>query len=297
MSRSHPPTLLKLTERTLRDECGVQRGSRILVAVSGGPDSMALLHVFARLRRRIGLGLVAHGVDHGLRPEAAAELDLAGRLAQALDVPFDRTVVRVKDGGNLQARARAARLAALRRAAEESGALLIATAHHADDRAETVLMRILRGSMLRGLAVIPPRDGALIRPFIRAGREDILQHVERHGIAFAEDPSNRNRRFLRVRLRLDVMPLLESVSPSVVSHLNSLADELRAAPVPELRDEGGTPIPLKRAHLDQIRHALRRGRAPALVRLPGNRHVRVDPRKGTLELVFGSAGGVVARSG
>src|SRR4051794_15408587 len=103
MARSHPPTLLKIAERTLRDECDLAKGERILVAISGGGDSSALVHVLSLLAPRIGFSLVAHGVDHGMRPEASAELDLAESLCQKLFVPFSRTRVDVRPGGNLQA--------------------------------------------------------------------------------------------------------------------------------------------------------------------------------------------------
>jgi len=111
--RSHPPALLRRTARTLREETPLSRGDGVLVAVSGGGDSMALLHVLARLAPELGIQLWAHGVDHGLRPEAAAELDLAEQLARELGVPFSRSLLGISDGGNLQARAREARYAAL----------------------------------------------------------------------------------------------------------------------------------------------------------------------------------------
>jgi tRNA(Ile)-lysidine synthase len=135
MRPSHPPTLITLARRTIRDAALLRPGERVLAAVSGGPDSMALLHVLARLRKSEGHELSAHGVDHGLRREAAAELDQAEGLATALGIPFTRTLVAVAPGGNLQARARAARYEALRQAAEQLGAAVIATGHHADDRA------------------------------------------------------------------------------------------------------------------------------------------------------------------
>jgi tRNA(Ile)-lysidine synthase len=115
MPRSHPPSLLTITARTIQDEPLFGRGDRVLVAVSGGPDSMTLLHALAHLRGRVGHALAAHGVDHGLRPEAAAELDRAEAFARTLEVPFDRSRVDLRPGGNLQARARDARYAALRR--------------------------------------------------------------------------------------------------------------------------------------------------------------------------------------
>ena len=121
-----------------------------------------------------------------------------------LDVPFARTRVAVARGGNLQARARAARWDALRVAASRSGADRIATGHHADDRAETLIMRLLRGTTARGLAVLPPvdrRDGVRVRPLYRARRLDVEAHVARHRLPCARDPSNEDPRFLRTRVR------------------------------------------------------------------------------------------------
>jgi tRNA(Ile)-lysidine synthase len=227
MPRTHPPTLITLTRAALRESPTaplVPRGAVVLVAVSGGPDSMALLHVLALLRARLAFGLFAHGVDHGLRPAAVAELDLAGDLARSLDVPFSRSRVSLAPGGNLQARARTVRWEALRTAASQAGADRIATGHHADDRAETVLMRILRGTSPRGLAALPPLDGDRIRPFYRARRADIDEHVARHALPHAVDPSNRDPRFLRTRVRHEVLPLLERLSPRIVEHLCALAD-------------------------------------------------------------------------
>jgi tRNA(Ile)-lysidine synthase len=227
MPRTHPPTLITLTRAALREARGgplIPRGASVLVAVSGGPDSMALLHVLALLRSRLAFGLFAHGVDHGLRPAASAELDLAADLARSLEVPFSRSRVSLPPGGNLQARARTVRWEALRTAASRSGADRIATGHHADDRAETVLMRILRGTGPRGLAALPPVDGDRIRPFYRARRADIDAHVARHALPHAIDPSNRDPRFLRSRVRHEVLPMLEGLSPRVVEHLCALAD-------------------------------------------------------------------------
>jgi tRNA(Ile)-lysidine synthase len=185
---------------------------------------MALLHVLGLLRARHAFGLFAHGVDHGLRAAAAGELDVAEDFARRLEVPFTRSAVRVAPGGNLQARARAGRWEALRAAASRAGVDRIATGHHADDRAETVLMRILRGTGSRGLAALPPVDGDRIRPFCRARRADIDAHVARHALPHAIDPSNRDPRFLRTRVRHEVMPMLERLSPRIVEHLCGLAD-------------------------------------------------------------------------
>lgn len=280
-TRSHPPTLITLTRRTLLEECCVRKGQHLLVAVSGGPDSMALLHVLGILRPRLGFLLSAHGVDHGLRPEAAEELALARALAADLGVPFTTSRVDLSPGGNLQARARALRYGALSTAVIEHGAELLLTAHHAEDRAETVLIRLLRGSGPRGLAVLPARDGALCRPLIRARRADIEAHLRRHGLLVARDPSNADRRFLRVRVRAELLPLLETLSPSIVQHLNALADQMAVTPVGPPIDFGAeSPPALSRAHLLQLCRARQQRIAGARVSLPGGREAWVDLRTG-----------------
>jgi len=268
----------------LREECSIERGTRVLVAVSGGPDSMALLHVLSWLRKSFGIEIVAHGVDHGLRAEAASELDLAEGFARTLEVPFARTRLDLPPGGNLQARARALRYAALRAAAAAAGASLIATAHHADDRAETFLIRLLRGASPGALAVLPARDGDLIRPLIRARRTDVLAHLARHEVPYAEDPSNRDHRFVRVRVRREVLPLLESLSPRIVEQLTGLADELRDVSPLFIEVPDGS-----RVHLGRVqRHALRRllaGDAPrGRIRLRGGWEIRLDPHTGALRI-------------
>lgn len=225
MPRSHPPTLITLARAALRAHELAPPGTRVLAAVSGGPDSIALLDVLARLRGRCGFGLFAHGVDHGLRPESGAELDVAEDFAHSLNVPFGRTRVVVVQGGNLEARARDARWKALQDAAGRVGAHRIATGHHANDRAETVLIRILRGTGVRGLAVLPPREGGRIRPFFRARRDDIDAHVARHRLPHVHDPSNADARFLRNLVRRDLLPSLEVISPRVVEHLCRIADD------------------------------------------------------------------------
>lgn len=285
MARSHPPTLITLATRTLREECRVLRGDRILAAVSGGPDSMALLDVLARLAPKLGFELAAHGVDHGLRAEAEGELDLAEEHAGRLGVPFARSAVAVAPGGNLQARARAARYRALERAQRERGAALLATAHHADDRAETVLLRLLRGSGPRGLAVLPARSGTRIRPFIRAHRADVALHLDRHVVRFASDPSNRDRRYLRVRVREELLPLLVELSPGIVGHLNALADALLSPELPSELASDRAIVALGRAQRLLLGRARALGQRRARVRLSGGWEAQIDPKTGEAKLV------------
>ena len=281
MSRSHPPSLLRLVERLARDEGLFTRGEIVLCACSGGPDSTALLHALALLRKRVGHEVVAHGVDHGLRSEAAAELALAQQVAASVSVPFAITQLQVEPGGNLQARARTARLQALAAAAVAAGAVAIATGHTADDRAETWLLRLLRGSGPRGLAVLPPtatlpvplpeglaaKAPMLIRPLLRARRADVLAHLDRHRLAFAQDPSNADPRFTRVRVRHELVPLLEDLAPGVVDHLCSLADMLAVEADPL------ASLGLGRAQRQALERAQRLGRKGIELRLRGGRCV------------------------
>jgi tRNA(Ile)-lysidine synthase len=275
------PSLLTIAKRALTGEAELEPGAVLLAAVSGGPDSMALLHVLARLAPKLGISVHAHGVDHGLRVEASKELEVAEAFATHLGVPFGRSTLRVARGGNLQARARTARFEALAAAARGVGAHTIATAHHADDRAETVLLRLMRGAGPRGLAVLPPRaplggadDLELVRPLVRARRSDVLAHIERHAIPFASDPSNLDPRFLRVRVRRELMPLLEELAPGVVNHLVALADQLA-----ESADGGGSSFPLPRSSQAALAELARSRSTTARVWLPGALVVSFDPTR------------------
>jgi len=215
--------------RLTLDERGLLRGAtRVLVACSGGPDSQVLLHVLASLRDRHGCELVAAGVDHGLRPEAPEELNFAARLAAQLGLPFVSLRVVVPVGASLQAQAREARYAALLQCAREQGAQRVAVGHTMDDQAETVLARLLRGAGLEGLqGVVPRRADGVVRPLIDVRRRDVQRYAAEQQLAFAEDPSNRDERYLRVRVRRALLPQLEVENPRLTEHLAALADDVR----------------------------------------------------------------------
>ncbi len=271
------PSLPTLVERAVADDRVFTRGDLVLCAVSGGPDSSALMHVLAHLRGRLGHRLAACGVDHGLRAEAAGELARAAALAAGLGVPFEIVKVEVAEGGNLQSRARAARHQALREAATRLGAAVIATGHTADDRAETVISRLLRGAGPRGLAVLPPRDGMLVRPLIRALRSDVEAYVRRHAITTSADPSNADPRFQRVRIRIEVLPLLRTLAPRIVHSLCDLADQLAA-----VRDEPDPLVGLNAAQRKTVARAQAQGRPAARLLVRGAREVvaHLDGRAG-----------------
>jgi tRNA(Ile)-lysidine synthase len=186
----------------------------IVLAVSGGPDSIALMWLAARWRRTLARGprLIAVTVDHGLRAEAAREAREVKRLARALDLPH-RTMrwTGAKPRSGLPAAARNARYRLLAQAARSSGATHILTAHTRDDQAETLLMRLFRGSGIAGLAAMAPlteREGLwLARPFLNVSKSQLVATLKSAKIGFAEDPTNRDTHFTRPRIRA-VMPVL-----------------------------------------------------------------------------------------
>lgn len=180
----------------------------IVVAVSGGPDSVALMWLAARWRKALARGpdLLAVTVDHGLRPESAREAHDVKRLASSLGVAH-RTMrwSGEKPRSGVPAAARAARYRLLARAARQAGASHILTAHTRDDQAETLLMRLLRGSGIGGLAAMAresEREGVLIgRPFLNISKSQLVATLQKARIGYADDPTNRDTRFTRPRIR------------------------------------------------------------------------------------------------
>ena len=171
---------------------------RIGIAVSGGPDSVALLLLaHANQPERIE----AATVDHGLRADAAGEAEFVAALCRDLGVPHQTLTPASPITGNVQSAARIARYALLESWADARGLDWIATAHHADDQAETLLMRLNRGSGVAGLAGVRARNGRIIRPLLDWRRDELVAVVADAGITAVDDPSNRNDRFDRARLR------------------------------------------------------------------------------------------------
>ena len=198
-------------------------GETVLVAVSGGADSVALLHLLHELAPVWRLTLHVLHVDHGLRPDSAADGRFVRELGERLRVPV--AVERVHVGpGSVEAAARAARYAALEAAAARVGAARIALGHTLDDQAETVLMRVLEGAGVRGLAAIPPVRGRIIRPLLDIRRAALRDMLAAEGLDWVEDPSNRDPKFLRNRIRHELLPLLAAAySPDVVESLARVA--------------------------------------------------------------------------
>lgn len=208
-------------------------GSRLLAAISGGADSVALLHLLRLFAPRRQWNLVLAHLDHGLRRSSATDRRFVERLASDLGVECisehrDVAVERRRDE-SLEEAARRVRRAFLIESAKSASAVAIVTAHHRDDQAETVLMRLLRGvgpSSLRGIDAAGP--GPFVRPLLTLGRRDLRDWLERRGHTWREDRSNRDLRFDRNRVRHQLMPLLErSFNACAADHLVRIAERLR----------------------------------------------------------------------
>ena len=209
-------TAIPLTEaETGRYLAPLSRFSRVALAVSGGPDSLALLHLSADFARRHGLPMpVALTVDHDLRPGSKAEAETVARVADALGVPH--AILTWRHGpvdAGVQARAREARYDLMAACCTAHDIPALMTAHHLDDQAETFLMRLKRGSGLDGLAAIPEEGRwaglTLLRPLLEVSKARLIATAEAVGLPFVADPSNEDPRFERVRLRRAMAVLSE----------------------------------------------------------------------------------------
>ncbi|QLH70294.1 tRNA lysidine(34) synthetase TilS [Rhodopseudomonas palustris] len=216
----------------------------IVLAVSGGPDSLALMWLAARWWRSLkrGPALAVVTVDHGLRPEAAAEARAVKRLAASLDLPH-RTLrwSGDKPSTGIQAAARGARYRLLAKAAKTLGASHVMTAHTRDDQAETVLMRLSRGSGIAGLAAMAreiERDGVVLaRPLLDVPKARLIATLAKARIDFATDPSNADPRFTRPRLR-ELMPQLAAEGCDARSLVRLAVRAARADAALELMTDG-----------------------------------------------------------
>ncbi|MEN8189725.1 MAG: tRNA lysidine(34) synthetase TilS [Thermodesulfobacteriota bacterium] len=216
-----------LTSRQLADS-----GDAIVVGVSGGPDSMAMLHLLAL--SGLDLHLTGCYVDHGLRPdEIPAEIDLAGSQCALLGVPFEVKQIDVdhycrSKKLSTETGARILRYRALRELKDQVGADRIAVGHTADDQAEELLIRLLRGSGRGGLAAMQHKNNDIIRPLLDIRKERLLAFLEKEQISFVNDSSNLAPVFLRNRIRLQLLPFLaEHFNPSISDTLLQTVNILR----------------------------------------------------------------------
>src|SRR5436305_411523 len=206
--------LLHSLETFFRPPLSLERGDRAIVAFSGGADSTALLWGMARLAARRGAAVVAAHVDHGLDAGSAARADAAAATAERLGVPCvreRRPVPLLRAAGeSVEAAARRVRYAALEAVRARHGARWVATAHHRDDQAETVLLRLLYGSGLAGLAGVRPVHGTAVRPLLGLPRAALAAAVAAAGLTAVADPTNGDLAAARNRVRHQLLPALSS---------------------------------------------------------------------------------------
>ncbi|MFQ5802471.1 MAG: tRNA lysidine(34) synthetase TilS [Candidatus Methylomirabilales bacterium] len=205
----------------------IQPGEGVVVAVSGGADSIVLLHCLLRLRAGFSLTLHVAHFDHRLRESSRSDALFVQEVAASWGVPATTKswIREERRGRSLQAEARRARTHFLEDLASQVGATKIAMGHHRDDQAETVLLHLLRGSGLRGLrGMLPIKEGCVIRPMLAVGREDIEAYAKAHQLSFVEDPTNRDLRYHRNRIRWHLLPLLQrEYNPSMTRTLARMA--------------------------------------------------------------------------
>ncbi len=213
----------------------LDRGDRVLLACSGGADSTCLLHVMKDLAPEWPLDLAVAHFNHRLRRAADQDERFVQDLAASCGLPFysgsqDVAFFAREAGMNLEEAGRVLRYAFLERTAEAIGAGKIATAHTVDDQAETVLMRLLRGSGRSGLTGIPiRRGGRIVRPLLHVTRAEVEAYLTAHAWSYRVDQSNQDRRYLRNRIRLELLPFLqERFDAKIIPRLGRLADVLQA---------------------------------------------------------------------
>lgn len=213
---------------TIREHRMISSGDTLVVAVSGGPDSVCLLKILFQLQRWLNIGLIVAHLDHGLRPqEDEKETEFVANLAKRLNLTlaYDKVNNVTKAHGiSIEEKAREIRYQFLEKVLDEHHAQKAALGHNMNDQAETVLMHLLRGAGPTGLSGMPPiREGRFIRPLINITRDEIHTYLKQKGIPFMMDSSNLEKRYLRNKIRLELIPLLLNYQPRLIEHLGELA--------------------------------------------------------------------------
>ncbi len=224
---THPSTLRTRILTAIRRYRMMEPGMKVLVAVSGGADSVFLLHWLMHLKPILQVDLAVAHLDHRLRPDSLDDLHFTARLAEDFHLPFfGRRLpepLEKKPGQNLEEQARLARLAFLEETLRRWGGHRIALGHTLTDAAETFLFHLFRGAGFTGLSGLRPVRPPYVRPLILIRRDEVRQYLQKEGIPYREDPTNLDLERTRNFLRLQVIPLLEERFPALQEHLFATA--------------------------------------------------------------------------
>ena len=211
------PALVAAVDRALRALGGPESGEAlgVVVGLSGGGDSVALLDAIVTLQESRGVRAIAAHLDHGLRPDSADDAGFCRSLSERLGVTFRSAVADVRaraasERGGIEQAARRERYEFLYAVRRETGAAAIAVAHTRDDQAETLLLRLLRGAGATGLGGMRPRRGRIVRPLLGVSRAEVRAHLRARGLGWREDPTNTDLKRVRNRIRHELMPYLEA---------------------------------------------------------------------------------------
>lgn len=207
------------------EKIGLKEGDKVIVGVSGGIDSVVLLHLFSQLKLSLSLELLVVHINHGLRgKESDKDQEFVRKLAASYHLPFRTETLEVKKAAkenkwSLEEAARILRYKSFNHIADEEGYEYIAVAHHRKDQGETLLMHLIRGSGLRGLKGMGMRRDRIIRPLLTISREEIEEYANNRGLKYRTDRSNRNTLHTRNSIRLKLWPLLKKYNPKIEESL------------------------------------------------------------------------------
>ncbi|MDZ7859405.1 MAG: tRNA lysidine(34) synthetase TilS [Candidatus Krumholzibacteriota bacterium] len=219
-------------EKWIKEKSLINPGSRVIAAVSGGADSMAMLTILRGLKDKLNITLGAAHLDHGIRKVSKDEKKLVADYCKKINIPLisalrDTPAAAVRKGKGIEETARILRYEFLKQSAEEFRASVVALGHNQDDQTETILHHIIRGSGLRGLMGIPEKRGIFIRPVLCCSGKDLEQFLKTRNIRFATDKSNLDISYTRNRIRKHLLPMLrDEFNPSIDKSLIKLAENI-----------------------------------------------------------------------
>ena len=224
---------MKQVWQTIEQFHMLETGDRVLAGVSGGPDSIALLHLLDSCRDRYGFELFVVHVNHRLRPEAEGEAQYVQQFCEQKQIPVQLFVEDVaayakQHSMSLEQAGHEVRHTCFRKAAEAWNITKLALGHHSDDRAESVFLHLVQGCGLDGLTAMPPKDGWLIRPFAFLQKKDLVQYCEQHNLQYFTDATNLEPGCLRNQIRLEVLPQLKAYNPQITESLLRLQESCGA---------------------------------------------------------------------